>query len=336
MLFRRTPASSSFAAAAIVLSSVSVLAQDSDPAPGKIRILSSRTATFEPSAGDVVARRKAEAAAARTAAVAPGRPASTPAAPVQRRSVPPAQKAELSPFMQAQQRGAANSNRPVLSAEARNPPPAAARGSAPQPSEEQRLRDEAARRESKLAAVRLGSTSPMNVGVPRASGGTSRPTLPAVGQQHAAAAAVAPPAAEPPPPTAPVPGRNPALSSSDPLLAEVVRDGSDYYFRGTINGQSARFRIREQISGIQIPVRMAVELKIVGSVPNNLPRDAEWVTPIQSLFFGANPVHAVMARIVHAGDAIDVGADALAAFRISNLNGRNFLVLGARQQAASI
>ena len=330
-------------AAVLALLSQVASAQDHDAQPGKIRILSSRGATFEPSAGDVGARRKAEAEAARAAAPT-SRSAPTPVAPPQRRSVPPVPKAELSPFMQAQQQGTQGSQRPSVRQTDRSSAPMAARAATPQAAEDQRRREEAARREAKLASVRLGSTSPMNVGVPRASGGTARPTLPASNQQRGAAVASSATAAtavvaavEPPlPPTAPVPGRNPSLSASDPLLAEVVRDGSDYYFTGKINGHSARFRIREQISGIEIPVRLAVDLKVVVSVPKGLPANAEWVTPVQSLFFGANPVHAVMARIVPTGDAIDVGADALAAFRITPSNGRNFLVLGARPPAAAM
>ena len=332
-----------YAIAASMLLATHAFAQESTTGP-KIRILSSRDATVEPSAGDTRAIAAAKAASApqgknpggMTRLMARSMPPPPPKPAVQSDRVAP-----MGPQPPASQFLAASQGNSKALAKVRASDTANAADSA-EKAEDQIAKDAASRREKKLAEMRQ-AMAPRNAGVPRLAGGrtwqgATGPAMASVpqkpgGTRVAAEATPAPAPVQPLPPTSAIPGS--ARSGADPLAAEVSRSGEDYYFNGKLNGQFVRFRIREGTSGIRIPVQLAMDTRIITAPPKSMMPGTEWVTPIQSMVFGAHPVSAVMARIAMIdGDVVEVGPDALGSFKISDVNGRHMLIPTAAKREA--
>jgi len=340
------------AIAAAVLASSSLCfvpnAAAQDSAGPKIRILSTREATVEASAGDTRAAEAAKAASAPQGRLPPGSvsrlmarsmpppPAAKPQAQVDR-VAPTGNQAPASQFLAASQ-GNVKALAKIKSTDTANAADSADKA------EDQLVKDANARREAKLAQMRQ-AMAPRNAGVPRLAGGrvwqgATGPATAAVPQKpggnkmaaNNSAAETATPV-QPMPPTSAIPGA--AGSAADPLAAEVSRSGEDYYFSGKLNGQFVRFRIREGTSGVRIPVQLAMDTRIIIAAPKGITAGTEWVTPVQSMVFGAHPVSAVMARIAMIdGDVVEVGPDALGSFKITDVNGRHMLIPTAARRDA--
>lgn len=325
-------------------------AQDEQPGGGlKIRILSSRSASLESSSGERAkaaqdpgttgqqAGKQAQKGAAGpgspldkfvpkpggAAGAAPGRPAAGASA-----AQAAAAKGARTPGV-----GALKDLESVRAAEAQSAQAAASTASEKL---EAKRKQEAARREAKLAAMR-GVGTAGQVGVPQ-SNGTPKAPSPAPAARnasapHAAVAAKPTPASEQPAATQ-QPPTNPGLAARF-AGSEVVRSGEDYFFEGKLNGRPVRFRIRDQGSGVVIPIRLAQAADVVRNMPRNVSASAEWITPIQNMTFGNRPVPAVMARIsMGDADVIDVGNDVLSGFKIVDSNGRYLLVTAPTRDAA--
>ena len=119
------------------------------------------------------------------------------------------------------------------------------------------------------------------------------------------------------------------VNISDNLASEISREGNDYFFAGTLNGVPVRFRINQEVFGIKIPSSLAALANIIPpEVKSSLARLQEVISPVSSISFGAYQVNAVMAKIYtdSPDNVIDVGLDALQAFKIKDVNGRRLLV----------
>ena len=118
------------------------------------------------------------------------------------------------------------------------------------------------------------------------------------------------------------------LVSRNPLASEVVREGSSYYFFGSINGATVKFRINESVFGIMVPTSLASDLKLIDSATQSAVRRlGEVIAPVKTIAFGPYPVNSAMVKVYNGGDddVIDIGADALSNFKIKDRNGRLML-----------
>lgn len=304
----------------IAIHTAPCLAQPTTP---DIRILSSSGATVAPSAGDKAALMRQIAADLQNAAAQAARSRASDAAEAQQQPVPaaPSRSNDRGRSQPSAAAGpVANAGTPVASAASGSPR-----------SGQLDARARAAQRNQRLAEVRQ-ATSP--VARPRPGRTTSR-----------AAAATAPAAAaadvqdeEAPqdastqaqreevlPPAVPVPLRE--RTTSNPLAAEVARQGNAYYFNGTLNGAHVRFRIRDGANGVAIPLRLALSAGMSVSQPTSEAGAMDVAVPARALAIGPFPVARTLVRVVSAdSDVIDIGPDALSNFRFTTVNGYRLLV----------
>lgn len=205
--------------------------------------------------------------------------------------------------------------------------------------------DDRRRRLAQRSMQSRASQSPAAAGIPvgkgdQLKGERPRPGVAARGQRPGAAAQAPAPAAavaaapaappvQPLPPSAPQLARGP-VDTSNPLANELVRNGDSYVFRGSLNGKPVQFRLSETAQGLVVPSSLAV---MYGLVPPSVVEGKASVdvyTPVQTMSVGAHPVTAVMARVTSVKSPyVEVGVDALQAFKVVNENGRRLLVPAA-------
>ncbi|TXG99923.1 MAG: hypothetical protein E6R08_00385 [Nevskiaceae bacterium] len=230
----------------------------------------------------------------------------------------------------------------------RNAARQAARARASQPvatSQDAPVSDPVAERKKRLEAryaASRASQSPQDAGIPLGKGaaakGKPRATAPRPERRQAAAAAAAvagagvvvaadpEPAVSPLPPTAPVVTRAGA-QGGDPLANELVRSGDGFVFKGSLNGKPVLFMLNDKNHGLVVPATVAVSHGLVPASSPAVQGTSEMYTPVQSMSVGTHPVSAVMARIsASKSPYVQVGVDALQAFKVVLENGRRMLV----------
>lgn len=120
------------------------------------------------------------------------------------------------------------------------------------------------------------------------------------------------------------------VDTSNPLANELVRNGDAYVFRGSLNGKPVQFRLSENTNGLVVPSAIAVMYGLVPPTVADGKAAGDIYTPVQSMSVGAHPVTAVMARVTNSKSPyVEVGVDALQAFRVVTENGRRLLVPAA-------
>ena len=266
----------------------------------------------------------------------PQSPGAMPSAPVSRAQ--PQQVVDQG-FV-APQRRAPSRREQVAQQQAANQPAAMDGESSGPPTLEERRRRLAQRSMQSRA-----SQSPAAAGIPvgkgdQLKGSQPRSAVAARGQRGGAAAQAAAPAAaavaaapavapapvQPVPPSAPQLARGP-VDTSNPLANELVRNGDSYVFRGSLNGKPVQFRLSENAQGLVVPSSLAVMYGLVPPTVVDGKASVDVYTPVQTMSVGAHPVTAVMARVISMKSPyVEVGVDALQAFKVVNENGRRLLI----------
>lgn len=184
------------------------------------------------------------------------------------------------------------------------------------------------------AGIPVGKGDQLRGAQPRsavAARGQRQPAQAAAGAAAAApavAAAVAPPAppVQPLPPSGPQLARGP-VDNSNPLSNELVRNGDAYVFRGSLNGKPVQFRLSESAQGLVVPSSLAVMYGLIPPSAVEGKASVDLYTPVQTMSVGAHPVTAVMARVTSSNSRyVEVGVDALQAFKVVSENGRRLLI----------
>lgn len=205
----------------------------------------------------------------------------------------------------------------------------------PNPAEARRKRLEAryatsrASRSPQDAGIPLGKGSAsagQRAGAARASRGAA---VPAAGVAAAAGVMVAGQQAAMPSGTATAGGSakpTPPVKGG-PLENELVRAGDGFMFNGTLNGKPVRFLLTEKAQGLTIPTPIALAHGLIAPTSPAAASGGEVFTPVQSMAVGRHPITAAMARIVASkGLFVEIGVDALQAFKVVNQNGRLLLI----------
>jgi hypothetical protein len=117
------------------------------------------------------------------------------------------------------------------------------------------------------------------------------------------------------------------LTDPNPLANELVRSGDAYVFRGSLNGKPVQFRLSEGNNGLVVPAAIAVMYGLVAPSVADSKSGADVYAPVQQMSVGAHPVTSVMARVTKSKSPyVEVGVDALQAFKVVTENGRRLIV----------